>query len=207
MKNLIIILTLFICSNANGQFKSLDKSDTTNYIQVDDLDELKEFGYNYVGKYIIIQGRFDDIHNSSLSSTPESNKGSSMEGGMSYYDPKKVRELVGFHIEYEEYSTFYNSYGYQKDILDKLRSLKVDDEIFVLGKVVEWTMGEQVGIRVKYVYTLDEYNNSIGETKTDVTSESEEESFFDTFLEKIGMIVIIIIAMGIYVFIKNRNKK
>ena len=214
MKNLIIILTLFMCSNVNGQFKSLDKSDTTNYTQVDDFSELNEFGYNYVGKYIITQGSFQQISNDILSSTPESNKGSSMEGGMSYYDPKKVRELVGFFIFSEKEGNLEylpNLYGYQKDILDKLKSFKKDDEIVVLGKVVEWTNGEDVGIRVKYVYTLDEYNNSVNtqieETKTDITNESEEESFFDIFLEKIGMIVIIIIVMGIIVFIKNRNKK
>ena len=221
MKNIIIILSLFICSNVNGQYKSLDKSDTTNYTKLDTLSELENFGYNYVGKYIIIQGSFREISNEYLSSTPESNKGSSMEGGKSYYDPKKVRELVGFHIEKEKesggllssskYDFFFNTYGYQKDILNKLKSFKKGDDIVLLGKVVKWSNGEDVGIRVKYLYTSDEYNNSVNiqteETKTDVTYQSKEKSFFDTFLEKIIMIVIIIIAMGIVVYIKKRNKK
>jgi hypothetical protein len=215
MKKLLTILSLFICSIVIGQYKSLDKNDTTNYTQVDNLEELNEFGYNYIGKYIIIKGSYQKIDNSILSNTPESNKGSSMEGGKSYYDPKKVRELVGFFIinKKENGGTdfFFNLYGYQKDILNEIKSFKEDDDIVVLGKVVKWTNGEDVGIRVKYVYTLDEYNNSVTtqteETTTDVTYKPKEKSFFDIILEKIVIIVIIIIVMGVFVYIKNRNKK
>jgi hypothetical protein len=217
MKKLLTILSLFICSIVIGQYKSLDKNDTTNYTQVDNLVELKEFGYNYVGKHIILNCRFWYIDNGILSNTPESNKGSSMEGGMSYYDPKKVRELVGFSItklkseNSSSFESFENLYGYQKDILDNIKKYKEGDDIVVLGKVVKWTNGEHVGIRVKYVYTLDEYNNSVTtqteETTTDVTYKPKEKSFFDIILEKIVIIVIIIIVMGVFVYIKNRNKK
>ena len=133
---------------------------------------------------------------------------------MSYYNPKKVRELVGFNggkEQGERKEFFYNFYGYQKDILSKLKTLKQLEKIVVLGKVVKWTDGEKVGIRVKYVYTNDEYENSVTtqteETKSDVTYKSKEKSFFDIILEKIVIIVIIIIVMGVFVYIKNRNKK
>jgi hypothetical protein len=215
MKKLFTILSLFICSIVIGQYKSLDKNDTTNYTEVNDLLDLNQFGYNLVGKSIIIKNLgFWEIQNDILSSTPESNRGSSFEGGMSYYNPKKVRELVGFNggkEQGERKEFFYNFYGYQKDILSKLKTLKQLEKIVVLGKVVKWTDGEKVGIRVKYVYTNDEYENSVTtqteETTTDVTYKPKEKSFFDIFLEKIVMIVILIIVMGIFLYVKNRNKK
>lgn len=217
MKKLLTILSLFICSIVIGQYKSLDKNDTTTYNEISsDPVELLEFGYKYIGQNIILRCKFWEIYNGVLDNTPETNRGKSTEGGMSYYNPEKVKELVGFRIKlYKDGSSdwkgYYQSYGYQKDILDNIKKYKDDDDIVVLGKVVKWTNGEDVGIRVKYVYTLDEYNNSVTtqteETKSDVTYKSKEKSFFDIILEKIVIIVIIIIVMGVFVYIKNRNKK
>jgi hypothetical protein len=213
MKKLFTILSLFICSIVIGQYKSLDKNDTTDYVEVKDFtSEFNNFGYNYVGKNIILICKFKNLDNGSLSSTPESNKGRSSEGSMSYYDPKKVRELVGFVIDEEGAKSYFTKcYGYQKDILNNLKTFVEDEDIVILGKVVKWDDGEKVGVRVKYVYKLEDYNNLVEtqpeESPTTTSYQPQEKSFFDIFLEKIVMIVIIIIVMGIFLYLKNRNKK
>lgn len=211
MKKILIIISLTINSVISfGQFKSLDIGDTTNYTEIKNfISELNNFGYNYVGKNVILNCKFRKINNDNLSNTPEANKGRSSEGGMSYYDPKKVRELVGFTIDEEQSDIyFYKSYGYQKDILDNLKNFKEDDNIVVLGKVVQWNDGEKVGIRVKYVYNLDLYNSSVNnENNSNITSGvTKEKSLTDILFEKGIMIAIIFILILIVSYFIKRKK-
>lgn len=189
MKKIVLKFTfalIFIFTNISlfGQFKSLNPNDTTSYEEVKSLKEFMEFGYNYKDKEILLNVQFEEISNSYLPQIPEVKLGSSREGFSTYYDDKKIKDYVGFTIwsrdENKNFSMLHRTYGLQKEILDKLRSLKKDDQIVILGKVVKFDNGEDYGVRVKYVYTSDEFGNS-DNPSTASASENDGTSFFDEY--------------------------
>jgi hypothetical protein len=161
-------------------YTSLDPNDTTKYELISSLKDFKNFGYNYADKNVLLNVYFREISNTYLSSSPEVNVGTSREGFSTYYDSKKIKELVGFTVCQGELRRdilwcdefLYNIYGYQKDILDQLKRFKKESQIVILGKVVKYPNGEEYGIRVKYAYTLEEFND---ESQNEVSSQSNSD--------------------------------
>jgi hypothetical protein len=170
-KFFVFIFMIFFSIYSKGQtYSSLQENDTTKYELVSSMKDFEEFGYNYADKNVLIQGFFQEISNNYLSSAPDVKIGSSREGFSTYYNSKKIKELVGIRLCEGQYTRnilfcteiFYRLYGYQKDILEKLRQLPKDAPILVFGKVVKYDNGEDYGIRMKYIYTVDEYNTALG---------------------------------------------
>jgi hypothetical protein len=148
-KIIYIIISFILISNIGKTQENLIKNtDLNSYNNLDKLDELNQFGYKYEGKKLRIHCYFWRIYNDDLGYTNEGT------GGIN------KRKLVGFKITNRPFTDFsgetqyyfINTYGFQKDILDILQNLKQDDEITILGTVVPFNIGDEVGFRVDKIF-------------------------------------------------------
>jgi hypothetical protein len=200
---LVILTTLLSNYSSFSQSGNEIMLGNTKYLILSDIQELEQFGYKYLGKKMVISVRFWKISNDFLSGTPDANMGRSREGGTTYFNSKKARELVGFIVGGIGPSTdlFFNSYGYQKDILVDLKSLKTDDQIMMVGEVVPWTDGDKVGFKVSKVMPA---TKKVKKNKN-LNEPSKKENFWDRY----KWYIIGAIFFGIFsaIFSSNKNEK
>ena len=212
-KSILTGALLYFAFSLSAQFKPLDTNDTSAYEKIDKLLEIEQFGSNYINKNVIISGKFWKIDNGHIPEIPEVFLASSREGNRMTYDSKKAEEFVGF--SFKKYVTksfldndyFYLNYGLQSEILSALKKLNENDRVVIFGKIVRsGQSGNNYFIKVKHIYTLDEYNDA------STTKFTYYESFIDKVLDTnillftfviIGTILFLIVAE----VVKNLNKE